>query len=42
MQLVMLGTGDAWMEAALRGLAPSFPGWAVGVPEFKVFGSLKP
>ena len=36
MQLVMLGTGDAWMEAALLGLAPSFPGRAVGVPDFKV------
>ena len=36
MQVVMLGTGDAWMEAALCGLAPSFPGWAVGIPKFKV------
>ena len=36
MQLVLLGTGDAWMEAALRGLAVSYPGWAVGVAEFQV------
>ena len=36
MQLVLLGTGDAWMEAALRGLAMSYPGWAVGVAEFQV------
>jgi len=36
MQLVLLGTGDAWMEAALHGLAMSYPGWAVGVAEFQV------
>jgi glycogen synthase len=36
MQLVLLGTGDAWMEAALRGLAMSYPGWAVGIAEFQV------
>ena len=36
MQLVLLGTGDAWMEAALHGLAMSYPGWAVGVAEFHV------
>ena len=35
MQVVILGTGDAWMEAGLRGLAPSYPGWAAGIPEFK-------
>lgn len=34
LQLAMLGTGEAWMEAALDGLGRSFPGRAVGVTRF--------
>lgn len=34
LQLAMLGTGDAWMEAALGGLERSFPGQAVGITAF--------
>jgi len=34
-QLAALGTGSPWMEAALAGLAPSFPGAAVGLPFFE-------
>ncbi|KAK9824094.1 hypothetical protein WJX72_007694 [[Myrmecia] bisecta] len=34
MQMVMLGTGEAWMEAALEGLQASFPGSAVGLTYF--------
>lgn len=33
-QLVVLGTGDAWMERGLVGLAQSFAGQAAGVPSF--------
>jgi len=34
-QLAALGMGSPWMEAALAGLAPSFPGAAVGLPFFE-------
>ena len=34
LQLVVLGTGDAWMEGALQGLGCSFPGQAAGLPTF--------
>lgn len=34
LQLVLLGTGDGWMEVALDGLARSFPSQAVGLPAF--------
>lgn len=33
-QLIILGTGDRWMEKAVEGLNKSFPGHAVGVCEF--------
>jgi granule-bound starch synthase len=34
LQLVLLGTGEAWMEAAAGGLAAAFPGRAAGVTRF--------
>jgi granule-bound starch synthase len=34
LQLVLLGTGEAWMEAAAGGLAAAFPGRAAGVCRF--------
>ena len=34
LQLAMLGTGEAWIQAALGGLEKSFPGQAVGVTAF--------
>ncbi|KAL6770438.1 GBSS1B [Auxenochlorella protothecoides x Auxenochlorella symbiontica] len=33
-QVVVLGSGEAWMEAALEGLELSFPGQAAGLPLF--------
>ncbi len=33
-QLVLLGTGEPWMEHALQGLAASFPGRAAGIAAF--------
>ena len=33
-QLAALGAGEAWMQEALRGLSASFPGAAVGLPDF--------
>lgn len=33
-QLVLLGTGEPWMERALQGLAASFPGRAAGIAAF--------
>ena len=33
-QLVALGTGEPWMQAALASLAPAFPGAAAGVAAF--------
>jgi len=34
LQLVVLGTGDTWLEAALSGLELSFKGSAAGMPSF--------
>lgn len=34
LQIAMLGTGEAWIQAALNGLELSFPGQAVGVTAF--------
>jgi granule-bound starch synthase len=34
LQVAMLGTGEAWIQAALTGLELSFPGQAVGVTAF--------
>lgn len=31
---MLLGTGEPWMEGALLGLAPSFPGRAAGIAAF--------
>jgi glycogen synthase len=34
LQLVLLGSGEAWMEAVLGQLGSRYPGAAVGVPDF--------
>lgn len=34
MQIVVLGTGEAWMETGLLGLAQSFPRQAAGITSF--------
>ena len=34
LQVAMLGTGESWIQAALKGLELSFPGQAVGVTAF--------
>lgn len=34
LQVVLLGTGEGWMERALAALSAAFPGRAAGVPQF--------
>lgn len=37
LQVVLLGTGEGWMERALAALSSSFPGAAAGIPKFDEF-----